>query len=148
MLRKLKAKVEDLAVSDRSVRRYIQALKQEISFKQTRYYEPVLARVPSEQCQVDGGELWGMRVGGLETTVYFTVFVLSYSRLMHVSASAHPIDIDTLIRQHDAAFRYFGGQPAECVYDQTKLVVISAIAPALLYLLHPCSRTKRSGNWN
>lgn len=34
VLRKLKAKVDDLAVSNRSVRRYIQNLKQEISFKQ------------------------------------------------------------------------------------------------------------------
>ena len=38
VLRKLKAKVETISVSDRSVRRYIQTLKQEISFKQTRYY--------------------------------------------------------------------------------------------------------------
>ena len=84
VLRKLKAKVDNLAVSDRSVRRYIQTLKQEISFKQTRYYEPVLDMIPGEQCQVDGGELRGVMIGGTETTVYFTVFVLSYSRLMHV----------------------------------------------------------------
>jgi transposase len=25
--------------------------------------------------------------------------------------SARPIDTDTLIRHHDAAFRYFGGMP-------------------------------------
>ncbi|MDD5267870.1 MAG: hypothetical protein PHO08_12200 [Methylococcales bacterium] len=55
------------------------------------------------------------------------VFVLSYSRLMHVSASAQPIDTQTLIYQHDAVFRYFGGSPQECVYDQTKLVVIHEI---------------------
>jgi transposase len=127
VLRKLKAKVDDLSVSDRSVRRYIQALKQEVSFKQARYYEPVLDMVPGEQCQVDGGELRGVLVGGEETTVYFTVFVLSYSRLLHVSVSRRPIDTDTLIRQHDAAFRYFGGMPAECVYDQTKLVVIHEV---------------------
>lgn len=127
VLRKLKAKVDDLAVSDRSMRRYIQALKQEISFKQARYYEPVLDMIPGEQCQVDGGELRGVMIGGRETTVYFTVFVLSYSRLMHVSVSQHPTDTDTLIRQHDAAFRYFSGLPQECVYDQTKLVVINEI---------------------
>ncbi|MGJ0491180.1 IS21 family transposase [Methylobacter sp.] len=124
VLRKLKAKVDDLAVSDRSVRRYIQALKQEIPVKQARYYEPVLDMIPGEQCQVDGGELRGVLIGGVPTTVYFMVFVLSYSRLMHVSVSPRPIDTETLIRQHDAAFRYFGGQPQECVYDQTKLVVI------------------------
>lgn len=127
VLRKLKAKEETLAVSDRSVRRFIQALKQEISVKQKRYYEPVLDMVPGEQCQVDGGELRGVRVGGVETTVYFMVFVLSYSRLMHVSVSDRPINTETLIHQHDAAFRYFGGMPQECVYDQTKLVVISEV---------------------
>jgi transposase len=125
VLRKLKAKVDQLAVSDRSVRRYIQALKDEISIKQERYYEPVIDMVPGVQCQVDGGELRGVMIGGQETTVYFMVFVLSYSRLMHVSLSARPIDTDLLIRHHDAAFRYFGGMPQECVYDQTTLVVIN-----------------------
>jgi len=125
VLRKLKSKVETLSVSDRSVRRYIQALKQEISFKQTRYYEPVIDMVPGEQCQVDGGELRGVMINGVETTVYLMVFVLSYSRLMHVSLSDKPINTEMLIKQHDAAFRYFGGMPEECVYDQTKLVVIS-----------------------
>lgn len=125
VLRKLKAKVETLNVSDRSVRRYIQTLKQEISFKQARYYEPVIDMVPGEQCQVDGGELRGVMINGVETTVYLMVFVLSYSRLMHVSLSNKPINTELLIKQHDAAFRYFGGMPEECVYDQTKLVVIS-----------------------
>jgi hypothetical protein len=46
---------------------------------------------------------------------------------MHVSVSSQPIDTQTLIYQHDAAFRYFGGMPQECVYDQTKLVVIHEI---------------------
>ncbi|MGZ8908350.1 MAG: IS21 family transposase, partial [Methylobacter sp.] len=127
VLRKLKAKVDQLDVSDRSVRRYIQALKDEISFKQLRYYEPVIDMMPGVQCQVDGGELRGVMIAGKETTVYFMVFVLSYSRLMHVSVSSQPIDTQTLIYQHDAAFRYFGGRPQECVYDQTKLVVIHEI---------------------
>jgi transposase len=127
VLRKLKAKVELLDVSERSVRRYIQGLKDEICFKQPRYYQPVIDMVPGVQCQVDGGELRKVMIGGVETSVYFMVFVLSYSRLMHVSVSAKPIDTQTLIYQHDAAFRYFGGMPQECVYDQTKLVVISEV---------------------
>ncbi len=112
-------------MSDRSVRHYIQTLKQEINFKQTRYYEPVIDMVPGEQCQVDGGELRGVMINGVETTVYLMVFVLSYSRLMYVSLSNKPITTALLIQQHDAAFRYFGGMPEECVYDQTKRVVIS-----------------------
>jgi hypothetical protein len=51
------------------------------------------------QCPVDGGEWRGVMIGGKETTVYFMVFVLSYSRLMHVSVSAQPIDTQTLIYQ-------------------------------------------------
>jgi len=43
---------------------------------------------------------------------------------MHVSVSDHPITTADFIQMHDAAFRYFGGRPEECVYDQTKLVVI------------------------
>jgi transposase len=99
VLRKLKAKVEQLDVSDRSVRRYIQALKNEISFKQVRYYEPVIDMLPGVQCQVDGGELRGVLIGGKETTVYCMVFVLIFSRLMHVSVSAQPIDTQTLVYQ-------------------------------------------------
>jgi len=102
-------------------------LKQEVSFKQARYYEPVIDMIPGEQCQVDGGELRGVMIDGVETTVYLMVFVLSYSRFMHVSLSDKAINTDMLIKQHDAAFRYFGGMPEECVYDQTKLVVISEI---------------------
>ncbi len=45
-MRKLKVKIDALTVSERSMRRYIQALKDEISFKQPRYYEPVIDRVP------------------------------------------------------------------------------------------------------
>jgi transposase len=66
-------------------------------------------------------------IGDKETTEYFMVFVLSYSRLMRVTVSAQPIDTQALIYQHDAAFRNKGDMPQECVYDQTKLVVIHEI---------------------
>ena len=88
VLRKLKYQLD---VSERSVRRYIQALKDEISFKQPRNYEPVVDMVPGVQCQVDGGELRGVMIAGKETTMYFIVFVLSYYWLMHVSVSSQPI---------------------------------------------------------
>jgi transposase len=125
ILRKLKEAHGDLGVSARSARRYVRTLKDSVTLKQERYYEPVLDTVPGLQCQVDGGELRGVRVAGREIAVYFVVFVLSYSRLMHVVASPRPIDTATLIRMHDAAFRAFGGRPEECVYDQSSLVVLS-----------------------
>ncbi len=150
VLRKLKERHPELSVSDRSARRYIKALKETVSLRQKRYYEPVES-LPGVQCQVDGGELRGLSVGGEAATVHFVVFVLSYSRLMYAGLSPRPIDTATFIRLHDAAFRYFGGRPEECVYDQTKLVVLheqyrelelnqafAAYATAAGFRIHAC----------
>jgi transposase len=120
----LKAKVPVLSISDRSVRRYVEKLKATVAVKQARYYEPILDMIPGHQCQVDPGELHDVMINGKKTSVYFVVFVLSYSRMMYVAVSPTPINTSMMIKMHDAAFRYFGGCPEECVYDQTKLVVI------------------------
>lgn len=125
--RKLKAKIPDIEVSQRSLRRYLKRLRALVSAAQQRYYEPVIDEVPAVQCQVDAGELRDVEIGGLRKTIYFLVFVLSYSRLMYVSLTSRPIDTDRFIQMHDHAFRYFGGIPEECVYDQTKLVVIEEL---------------------
>jgi transposase len=125
IMRKLKDKYQDINVSDRTVRRYVEDLKETSYCKQERYYQPVLDMVPGVQCQVDPGELSDVIINGVPTTVYFVVFVLSYSRVMYVGLSAKPINTDILIKMHDAAFRYFGGCVEECVYDQTKMVVIN-----------------------
>lgn len=122
--RKLEEKVGPLEASSRSLRRYIGALREEVVEAQRRYYEPVLEHVPGVQCQVDPGELREVLIGGVPTAVYFVVFVLSFSRLMYVGTSRRPIDTETFIRLHDAALRHFGGCPEECVYDQTRLVVL------------------------
>lgn len=150
VLRKIKEKNPELTVSERTARRYIRGLKETVTLRQRRYYEPVES-VPGVQCQVDGGELRGIRIGGAETTVYFVVFVLSYSRLIYVGASPSPIDTATFIHLHDAALRYFGGCPEECVYDQTRLVVLreqyrelslnqafAAYATAAGFRIHAC----------
>ena len=81
--RKLKVKVPMLDVSERTLRRYLERLRPIVAAAQTRYYEPVIDEVPGVQCQVDGGELRDVEIGGVIKTVYFWVFVLSYSRLMY-----------------------------------------------------------------
>ncbi|MFW6191610.1 MAG: IS21 family transposase [Thiohalospira sp.] len=123
--RKLREKVGELDVSERTLRRYLQQVRTSIPVAQPRYYEPVLDLVPGVQCQVDPGELRGVEIGGESRTVYFVVFVLSYSRLMHVAVSFRPIDTERFIGMHDEALRAFGGVPEECVYDQTRMVVIA-----------------------
>lgn len=125
LARRLRNKVGPIPVSDRSIRRYVQALKQQVAAGQWRYYEPVMELVPGVQCQVDPGELRGVMVAGLERVLHFVVFVLSCTRLMHVGLSFRPLDTERFIQLHDEAFRYFGGVPEECVYDQTKMVVIN-----------------------
>jgi len=122
--RKLREKLGELEVSDRSIRRYVQMLKRTHAVGQRRYYEPVIDHLPGVQCQIDPGELRGVLIGGEARTVYFVAFVLSFSRLMYVGVSFTPIDTAGFIQLHDEAFRYFGGVPEECVYDQTKMVVI------------------------
>lgn len=123
--RKLRGKIKDLEVSDRTIRRYVEQIKKDNPVKQERYYEPVLNMVPGQQCQIDPGELHNVIINGKKTKIYFVVFVLSYSRLMYVGASQYPINTEIMIKMHDAAFNYFGGCPQECVYDQGKAVVIS-----------------------
>lgn len=127
VLRRLKAKVPEVAISERSLRRYLSRLKKVVISAQPRYYEPIIDEVPGVQCQVDPGELRNVDVGGVLKTLYFVVFVLSYSRLMYVGLSLKPINTGIFIQMHDAAFRFFGGVPEECVYDQTKLVVIEEV---------------------
>ncbi len=122
--RKLQEKYPDLGLSSRTIRRYVKQLKETVAGKQERRYQPILDHVPGEQCQVDPGELRGVLINGLETTIHFVVFVLSFSRMMYVALSHKAIDTPRFIQMHDAAFRYFGGVTEECVYDQTKLVVI------------------------
>lgn len=122
--RKLCEHCPDLRVSGRSIRRYVESLRETVATKQKRYYRPVLDMVPGVQCQIDPGELHNVVIGGVAQAVYFVVFVLSYSRLMYVALSAKPINTEIFIQMHDAAFRYFGGRPEECVYDQTKMVVL------------------------
>ncbi|MGM0673048.1 MAG: IS21 family transposase [Pseudomonadota bacterium] len=125
LARKLEAKLGPLAISQRTLRRYVRRVKARVACAQPRYYEPVLDMVPGVQCQVDPGELRRVVIGGEERPVYFVVFVLSFSRVLYVGVSFQPIDTECFIRLHDEAFRYFGGVPEECVYDQTKLVVIA-----------------------
>ena len=102
--RKLIAKVPELNISERSLRRYLNHLRPLVAAAQPRYYEPVIDDVAGVQCQIDPGELRDVEIGGIRKTVYFVVFVLSYSRLMYVSLSSRPIDTARFIQMHDEAF--------------------------------------------
>src|SRR3546814_16861813 len=109
LARRLQERRGELGVSSRSIRRYVQALKEQVATGQLRYYEPVPQSVPGIQCQVDPGELRGVLIEGQERTVHFVVFVLSFSRLMSVGFAFKPLDTPTFINLHTQALRSFGG---------------------------------------
>ncbi len=69
VLRKREAAHGELSVSSRTMRRDIAQLRETVVAKQARDDEPVLDMVPGEQCQVDGGELRGVMIDEVETTV-------------------------------------------------------------------------------
>jgi len=69
--------------------------------------------------------------------LYAFCATLGYSRASFVEFVIN-IKVDTLIACHHHAFDYFGGVPKR---------VLSATTPALLYLLHPCSRMTTCKQW-
>lgn len=122
--RKLEEQGIKVSVSSRTLSRYLREIRAELPKAPTRAYEPVTDLIPGAQCQVDLGEQRGVKVGGVLATLYFAVFVLSFSRRLYVAISPKPVNTDDFIQMHDEAFRHFGGRVEHCVYDQTKLVVL------------------------
>ncbi|MDP2753149.1 MAG: hypothetical protein Q8P40_02025 [Nitrospirota bacterium] len=88
-----------------------------------------LAFPPGETCQFDWSEEF-VELGGVARKIKVGHFRLSYSRKMLVVA--YPCETQEMVLDaHNRAFAFFGGVP---------LRMVSATAPALLYLLRPCSR--------
>ena len=79
ILRKLKAKVSDLSISDRTVRRYVEKLKDNITVKQDTM--SLLDMIAGHQCQVYPGELHDVIINGKKTSDYFVVFVFCLIRV-------------------------------------------------------------------
>ena len=79
--------------------------------------------VPGYQAQVDFADFKVIEPDGSEKTVYGFIMVLGFSRHMYVEFVEHctmPVFLDC----HKKAFGFFGGVPAEILYDNMKNVVI------------------------
>jgi len=122
--------VEGYQGSYTAVQRYVKSWKKRRSTSPTlkQAFIP-LAYPAGETCQFD----WShetVELGGVVQTVKIAHFRLTYSRQMFVMA--YPRETQEMVLDaHSQAFAYFGGVPKR---------MVSATAPALLYLLHPCSR--------
>ena len=114
-----------------SVQRFVKhwKIEQKKTPAATKAFIP-LAFPPGETCQFDWSEEL-VELGGIPRKIKVGHFRLSYSRKMFVVA--YPCETQEMVLDaHNKAFVFFGGVP---------LRMVSATAPALLYLLHPCSRT-------
>lgn len=80
--------------------------------------------LPGQQAQVDFGQYAYLDADGERKTVWAFVMVLGYSRALYVEFMLKA-DTPAFVRAHVHAFEAFGGVPHECLYDNTKLVVLS-----------------------
>ncbi|MDP2789123.1 MAG: IS21 family transposase [bacterium] len=83
--------------------------------------------MPGQQAQVDFGDFQIIEADGQKKTIYCFLIVLGYSRNMYIEF----IDVCTMVNFlacHQHAFGFFGGVPAEILYDNMKNVVIKKLA--------------------
>ncbi len=93
--------------------------------KEGREYAVVEDLPYGHQAQVDFGVYEMKTIDGEAQKVYFMVTVLSRSRYKHVYFLDRWFRSADVVEAHEAAFEYFGGMPAQMVYDQDKLMVVS-----------------------
>jgi transposase len=82
---------------------------------------------PGYQAQVDFGEFQVVEADGSAKKLYLFSMILGYSRRMY-GEIVERCDLPTFLDCHIRAFTYFGGAPAEILYDRMKNVYIGKIA--------------------
>lgn len=85
----------------------------------------VLHSLPGEEAQVDFGYIGTLRVNGTPRKAWIFVMSLSYSRYMYVAVTLDQ-SVQTFIRCHTEAFRYFGGVPQTVKIDNLKAAIVEA----------------------
>ena len=83
----------------------------------------VLHSLPGEEAQVDFGYIGTLKVGGSVRKAWVFAMSLSYSRYMYVSITLDQ-GVQTFIRCHTQAFRYFGGVPQTVKIDNLKAAIV------------------------
>jgi transposase len=96
---------------------------------------------PGHQAQVDFAEVkfpWGKR--------YALLVVLGYSRLLWLAFYPRQT-MQVVMRGLEDAFTYFGGVPAECLFDQMKAVVVEDERAAGGKLLENAEFARFAAHW-
>ena len=125
-------KYPNIKSKQRAFRSFVKQIRDGLPKSSKRLFS-IVDSSPGHQVQVDMGETWIDLASGNRIKVYFCSFVLSFSRQLYVHCQSTPYKTKDFIVAHQHAFQYFGGYPKECVYDQTKLVVIKEIYREVLF---------------
>ena len=111
------------AVSSRTVRRYVAALRRAVAPKEAFVHRSVL---PGATMEVDFGESW-VDLAGAPCKVKYLVATLPYSNAYF--AKEYPVErLESLLDGIESALRYFGGVVERVVLDNTSLAVKDVLA--------------------
>ncbi len=111
------------AVSSRTVRRYVAALRRRATSKEAFVHRSV---APGTTMEVDFGESW-VDIAGTPCKVKYLVATLPYSNAYF--AKAYPVErLESLLDGIESAFAYFGGVVERVVLDNTSLAVKEILA--------------------
>jgi transposase len=83
--------------------------------------------LPGHQAQVDYGEFQVEEDGQKKRTYYLFAMILGYSRRLYAELSER-CDLVGFLEAHIRAFEFFGGVPAEVLYDRMKNVYLGRLA--------------------
>jgi transposase len=99
-----------------------------------RRKEPVVRfeTPPGKQAQADWSGLGRHLLGDGQRTPQLFVMVLGFSRALYAEA-VWRADLESFLACHARAFAYFGGVPAEVLYDNAKVVVLERLAAGPRY---------------
>ncbi len=126
----------EIDVSEKTVGNLVNRLRREHTIPKTvcqRQYEAIPDPPMGYQVQVDFGEDKLKDPDGILHKLWFIAFVLSNSRQKYVEWLDRPYTTADLIRAHENCLQYYGGMPAEFVYDQDHLVLVSENNGDLIY---------------
>lgn len=116
------------AVSVKTVFNFVAWVRQKYQLPRlspVRDYEMVEELAYGKQAQVDFGEYKLRGSEGKRVRVFFFTMVLTRSRYKYVWFTDQYFTAALAIEAHENAFKYFEGVPAEIVYDQDKVFIVS-----------------------
>jgi transposase len=93
-----------------------------------------LRTLPGEEAQVDWGCFGSLAVGGVKRPLSCFVMVLSWSRALHAVFTLDQ-KLESFLRGHVEAFRFFLGVPRVALYDNLRSAVLERRGDAIR--LHP-----------